>query len=173
MILVIQDISTHWSKLSRGGKYASLRNSIPEALPIQYIPETQSGLRLLHHRVVFSESKVFESPFTEVVSEELSPEYNGHFGCTEIEVRNNKIFAKYAHNWNCGGAPMRWWSSQTVQLALGTWIRIRSNGRFSKGWESYWTYHKTVLNIGYFKRLPINVFFSNPSQVLDDMAVLR
>ena len=163
-LLVVQEIIVTWTKKSRGGAMAAQRNAIPEAFPLPSVPDIKYSSALVHNKVTF-----YKGAHHHITVEALLQK-NVYWGCTSAYWDGTHIVVTFSYNRNCGGAPDRIaFPRKVLTLALGTWGRVRHNGRFS-GIEGQWTYQKTVLNIGYFDNLTENVFLTKPQRVFSEMA---
>jgi hypothetical protein len=166
-ILAVQEVVVTWTKQARGGQEAARRNAIPEAFPLLSIPQINEPLALLHDKVTSFE----DTHHTQTV-DELIPRKRIYFGCVSTHLEEDKIVAIFAYNMSCGGAPVRTdFPRKVLSLPLGSWGRIRYNGRFSSS-NGQWYYRKTVLNIGHFDTLTEAIFMTKPQREFSDMADL-
>jgi hypothetical protein len=159
-VIVVQQILTHWSKASRGGKGAVKRNAVPEVACLPLNRVEQRGLTLLHHKLAFYEPN-FSRPKEEI---SLNPTLLPHVvGCVKIDYGKEVAIASFRFGAECGGAPLRGWARKTLYIAEGEWGQILYNGRFANrvsGW--WWWYEKMVVNVGLFSELPEDVFTRCP-----------
>jgi hypothetical protein len=154
-IVVVQHIRTKWTKASRGGENARKRNAVPETarVPVQRI--VGENLILVHHSLSYPGHRAFQQPREEIrINPTVRPLV---IGCVTIDHSAEEAIAAFLYNQGCGGAPDRGWARKTLRLAAGEWGQIVYNGRFA-GYDDYWWYEKTVVNVGLFERLMPGVF---------------
>ncbi|MEQ0563670.1 hypothetical protein ABJI51_31720 [Amycolatopsis sp. NEAU-NG30] len=131
MDVVAQRVRTTWSKRSRGGPAAAVRNRVPAAFPL---PEGA-----VVHEVDVDESTGFVPRFR--LPDELD-------GVTLREAGGELTV------W-LGLAPMSWprreWRPEPVCLRPGEWLRWQINYRFGSTCEcgGAWRYRLETLNVAY------------------------
>lgn len=162
-VIVVQQICTSWTKVSRGGENAAKRNAVPEvaSLPVQHLIEVNKNntdnkddLVLIHHRVTCEEENGF-SPREKI---HLNPTLRPFIvGGVTIQYSDDEVNAVFQYDRGCG-APDRSWARKTIHMTVNQWGQIAYNGRFVAGWEGPWYYEKTVVNVGIFERLRPDVF---------------
>ena len=141
-LVIIQALTTQWTKRSRGSEKASLRNKTPESLPLpSWLLEKDTGC--LRHTVAFAESAKFEA--RELVELDFKPVgvdvvclkqpeptwENSQTGCVHVLHHEGQL--KVSFIGSEAGAPNRD-NQLAFRLCHGEWGRIISNGRFSS-WE--------------------------------------
>lgn len=169
---VVQAICVRWSKESRGGRNATLRNQVPEVF------ELPEGLKPLHmetlffHCLFFDESNLFISPYiSEVLRHDLPKEFD--YSCVQVHPTEVGLRVVYQYNMRCG-APERTPIKRDIRLQVGQWGRILYNGRFSDIDDGYWCYEKWTFNIGFFQDPIPHVFLNSPAvKIHSDLALLR
>jgi hypothetical protein len=171
MLLMVQHISVEWTKASRGGKGAALRNAVPEALPLKDIPATNDPLALIYHHASFLQNDKFQNPHIKIKAEVIMSEQWLDLPCTRIHIAGEQVLVRYSFNSGTGGAPRRDDFPRDFTLMVSEWIRIKFNGRFRE-WEGAWYYRKTVLNIGLFEKIARNAFLGEPTRIFNDMAIM-
>lgn len=174
-LIVIQKIHTAWSKNSRGGKLATERNAVPDALaiPAEKLQKPIQGM--IEHSIIYSEWRGFPTPSSERFL--LTRESDGkiRFGCLVIDPIGAGLKVIFEYDARYAGMPVRHASrggepSIYMQLQPRQWGRVLYNGRFS---ANNWWYEKTVVNIGLFEKPEEDLFISNqPDQVISQMAKL-
>lgn len=169
MLLVIQCISNGWLKKDRGGKGATLRNRIPEAVPLIGLPNPMpDATTLIRQYVPFGVNPHFRKQKAQVEIKTCTIHKWRTFDCVQVRAENNVLFIQYAGQ---NGAPARFPYPVQLQLNTGDWVRVRYNGRFTD-WEGNWYYRKTVLNIGLFEKVARSSFLGEPTRTISDMADL-
>jgi hypothetical protein len=139
VIVLIQEIRSIWSKVSRGGAAAALRNSVPDAALFPTIKAKPAAHQIFHHLVVYGETNDFAGP---VKSESVElPTSSTDVGCVKIEVLAERVTVAYEYNYKCGGLPPRRSMPgvnvrEEMIVEPGGWVRVRYNGRLS-GADSY------------------------------------
>lgn len=170
-ILLVQRLRTCWTKASRGGAGAVLRNRVPEIAEVPPQCLRPEGAGYVLHELTFVERDDFAAP-------QESLEIHGErepfsVGCVRITRGLEAVTLEYRWDRGCAGAPERGWSRNVVTIRAGEWAQIRYNGRFSVGWDCVWKYEKNVLNVGLFPALEGNAFRgSEPAVRFSDMAHL-
>jgi hypothetical protein len=136
-VLVVQHISTWWTKESRGAPMAAIRNAVPTHLPIpaQVSERTSSVL----HEVRFAEP-AFEPREELAVDADIAARLKAP--CITAGCGSQGAWVSYAYARDCGGAPDRTGMRKTLVAPMGTWVQIAANGRFPAAWEGPWTYEK-------------------------------
>jgi hypothetical protein len=153
-IVIVQHIHTHWTKASRGGENARIRNGVPEAakVPVQRI--AAGNLNLIYHVLQYWEADGYRQPREEI---RINPTVRPlAIGCVTIDHTTEEVIATFRYDQGCAGAPDRGWARKTLHLAVGEWGQIVYNGRFTG--EDYWWYENTVVNVGLVERLTPGLF---------------
>ncbi|EFL19591.1 hypothetical protein [Streptomyces sp. C] len=152
---VVQWVRTSWTKRSRGGPAATLRNRAPTAFPLP--PRTPP----LVHRVLMHEadgfrprSETHEGPPPDVLLQE-------HDGLLRVLPTVTPF-----------GMPRRWRRPPAVRLAPGEWVRWQINHRFANPCDGDWAYRLDTLNIAHGPA-PSNLFLGPPPHYVDERAPLR
>jgi hypothetical protein len=167
--LCLQLLTTEWTKESRGGSGARLRNTTPLALAL---PESwrgaEDGPPRVHH-VYFSEQRRFlPREWTKVHKEKAFLEAEAfRIECSEEGVR---VLLDYGRM----GMPGRLeWSGvsrgepyeELFRLAPGQWARGVYNERIQYWDTGQWGYCKHVLNVGLLRDVSPDLFLSTrPAQ---------
>jgi len=174
-IIVVQEINTRWSKKSRGGADAERRNAVPHRLEIstRSIPTGAipvHGATVVHHKAYYDEGDAFAEPRIDFAVNPLLPL---KIGCVAVDPTDTGAIAAFRYDTAFGGAPERGWARKTMWVELGTWVQIAYNGRFSIGYDGYWEYRKTVVNVGVFEHISSRAFTStDPSDRFEAMGHL-
>jgi hypothetical protein len=167
-MILVQEITTVWSKASRGGPLAAIRNAVPETYPLAFFAVSPPQVSCLYHTIGFDEANDFAYPKEQLVSYTLTQELR--FGCVSISPMGDQVQVIYTYDMGCGGAPQRYGLPQLAfSLPLNQWGQILYNGRFPE--EYTWTYRKYVYNIGVFDRVDKNVFVQLPPKHRQDRLV--
>ncbi len=173
-MILIQEIRSVWTKASRGGAGAALRNSVPEAAIFPAVGSKSAADKIFHHRLLYAEANDFAAP----VRSEIAEHEHGSIsvGCVKIEVSLEKLIVAYEYDYRCGGAPQRRGGlgmnlREEAVVGRDSWARVKYNGRF--GGEEWW-YEKLVINVGLFVRHDARAFYSTtPAREIVQMAELR
>lgn len=170
----------HWTKATRGGMGAILRNGIPDALPFSALLTHSIACPYLvqtveHTNFAFNndDSKVFQ-PRLQLPTNLDSFEFRG----ISALLISTGLEVKYEYKWE-QGMPWRYSTTNEVaQLQPGQWCRVLFNGRFSSyrhnpyGEGSDW-YEKWVINVGLFLEPSPEVFLkTEPLKVYSRLAIL-
>lgn len=173
--VLIQLITTEWSKASRGGEAAVQRGKVPIAcqLPESLAP-TPDG-HLLLHTLTWQATNAFSNPLETTKVRQTSAGFQ--FQCAEVVETESGI--KISWIWNASaGAPSRhaWRKGGNefhAELKPSESVRIRWNGRFA--YKDAWFYHSTTLNVGYWPsaEFPKDLFIATkPSHEFSRLAIL-
>ena len=169
-MLIVQRITTEWTKKSRGGVRAADRNTTPDA--IQLPPTAGPAPSCLVHSIRFLEWENFAC-YSDVIESEIEE----HFRVEPLflRVRKDYVETRFVWSWNHCGAPKRE-SHDLFRLALGQWGRFVCNGRF--GAESMsgreWGYHKSVFNVAFVYAYDNDLFLRTmPNAESSRLAVLK
>ena len=169
-MILVQRITTEWTKASRGGRGAAVRNSFPEAFPLPPFDSTIGTF--IVHSVRFREWDNYE----------CREDLNGYNSATDAHIEpiwiyhhGDHLVVRFVWDWMQCGAPERD-SHEIFHVAQGKWGRFSCNGRFGPTSSSgcVWHYHKTVFNIAFIDSHDANLFVSSkPQSVQDRLAMLR
>ena len=133
MAIYIQKIKTIWTKSSRENPGSTLRNGVPEMLPIK--PNDLSDSVLLQE-IIFNEGR-FDKPDKNKISE-----------INEIQFREHNL----DFNQSDIGLEIGFWNKKQIRKKVGilnfnSWCQIKTNKRFPI--EYTWGYYKIVYNVFY------------------------
>ncbi|WP_086843915.1 hypothetical protein [Amycolatopsis kentuckyensis] len=133
MDVVAQRVRTTWTKRSRGGPSASVRNRVPIAFPLP------AGAEL--HEVNVDESTGFSPRFAMRPITDLD-------GVTLREAEGGLSVLVVPSPW---GMPKRNRPRSPVRLEPGEWLRWQINLRFGPACScgSDWSYRLETLNVAY------------------------
>lgn len=169
-MLIVQRITTEWTKASRGGQGAAQRNATSDALRLP--PLAGSTPHYLLHDIRFLEWEDYEC-----LSDVIESDGQTHIRIEPlfIHVTKKHVATRFLWSWRHCGAPERD-SHDLFQLSVGQWGRFTCNGRFgaesSSGRE--WGYHKTVFNIALADQFDESLFVqTHPDADVSRLAVLK
>ncbi|WIX87938.1 hypothetical protein [Amycolatopsis sp. DG1A-15b] len=154
MDVVAQRVRTTWTKRSRGGPAAAVRNRVPIAFPLP------AGTQL--HVVNVDESTGFEPRFELRPLSELD-------GVQLREADGGLSVLVVPSPW---GMPKRNWPRSPVRLERGEWLRWQFNLRFGSTCScgSEWSYRLETLNLAYGTRAD---FTGKPTRSVTELGDLR
>ncbi len=161
-MLLVQELSTHWTKLSRGAPASLPRAHTPTALPL---PPDPGGVprdrdATFCHRVRFDEATDFAPTIVSPASFSASrPRITG------IELRDSPSPRLVSYVWDtfCG-APRRPHGPR-IPLGVNQWCQILHNGRH--GYDRGWTYQSSVVNLAWVDEFYPEIFNGRPAVVSD------
>jgi len=161
-MLLVQEFSTHGSKLSRGAPGSVPRAHTPTALPL---PPDPSGVprdrdATFCHRVRFDEATDFAPSLVSRASFSSSrPRIIG------IEFRDSPSppLVSYACDTFCG-APRRPHGPR-IPLEVGQWCQSLHNGRH--GYDRGCTYQSSVVNLAWVDEFDPEIFNGRPAVFSD------
>ncbi len=169
-MILIKRITTKWTKKSRGGRGATVRNSFPEAFSVPPFDATKRPVVV--HALRFLEWENFEQH--EDLNGLDSPT-DAHLEPIRIYHHHDHLVVRFVWDWMQCGAPERD-SHEIFQLVPGKWARFACNARFWPTTSSgcVWQHHKTVSNLA-FNDLPDADLFvtTGPQSVQNRLAILR
>ena len=173
-MILIQEIRGIWSKASRGGAAAALRNSVPEAALFPISRSKSTAHKIFHQLLVYGEANDFTEPLKAEIVELESDSIS--VGCVKISAPSEQLVVAYEYDYGCGGLPPRLRRpgiNLREELIVGreSWVRVKYNGRFS---GDEWWYEKVVVNVGLFQNPDAGLFGSTkPAGEISQMAALR
>lgn len=159
LVLIVQLIETTWTKASRGGQGASVRNSVPEQIRLALPAVGSRSFTTLYHDLIYDERADFVQPTSTI---QLDPIQVPRTGCCSIDRTTTSATVRYRYQRTNGGAPDRGWLQHTLRVEPEQWVQVRENGRFAPGWDGDWWYHKVVVNVGLFAQVHPDVFVQAP-----------
>jgi hypothetical protein len=154
--IIIQRVRCTWTKASRGGEAARIRNSLPRQL---MLPLEAFAAPVTLHRVEFSEPSNFKSQeivqrFAELAEVQLID--------LSLRVIGEKLEAKHlrrADNAAIRHRPYPFLGG--VHIADGEWAELRANGRYVDYHTGNWWYDSTTYNVGLFSELATDRFIQS------------
>jgi hypothetical protein len=146
-MLIVQQIEIIWTKESRGGKQAVLRNSIPK---VHNLPEKVDSYKeegLFEHRISYYEFENFKVNEQSVFTPGILDKYIRE--SLIIELIDNRIKILFNYDQKYCGAPYRYTNPEgnfknSFILNKHQIGRVEYNGRFS---DDEWWYKKQIFNI--------------------------
>lgn len=152
---VVQRVRTRWSKASRGGAAAALRNSTPIGFRLPAVDAP------LLHDVVMCESQAFSPEDTTTTT---LPDGSK----IELRMIDGRLRVKVTPTpW---GMPQRHQRPPAVNLKPQEWVRWQINYRF--GLDQGWVYRLETWNVALGPVAP-ELFLGDPNYVVDERAHLR
>jgi hypothetical protein len=164
--VVVQHVQTSWTKLSRGGPAAAVRNRVPVAYSL---PE---GLRAPGvQRVTHRESDGFipqkEERDFKIESQGTRLRYAELALVDDDGERLRVALHPSAH-----GMPRRHRRPPSVRLLPGEWLRWQVNYRFVGVSSGEWHYRLDTFNVG-FGAVHAELFLCEPTRQIDERTHLR
>jgi hypothetical protein len=169
-MLVIQIIELRWSKASRGGEGARIRNQTPKQLPLP--PGYEECESLLHH-VIYREEENFEPRAS--ISPLNNPVGKTSFPGVKIMASDYRLQVDFDWDFFATGAPKRR-SHPVFGLTRDEFGRFRFNGRIGSSWSDgrEWQYFEYTYNFLITERYEINAFCDkDPDKDHSEMADLK
>lgn len=167
--MLVQVITTTWTKQSRGAPTSAIRNMVPEALAIPNDQPIQLG-GLLVHSAKFNEKNDFHVH----ESVEIVTCASDLLGMSFLESPKG-VDVLYSDSSGCGypGRPgLR--RTQLFCLGSGEIGRLRINWRYSGSMCQHgeWVYVKEVINVANVTAFATDLFVSSAYKLADHMADL-
>lgn len=166
-MLVLQRLMTEWTKRSRGGSGAAVRNAVPQSLLLP--PLAVKGDTVVH------EARFLENDSFRCRDElkEVDLGVSWQLGAMTLFRQCDQVVVKFAYMMATTGAPERL-SHEAFTLQPGEWGRLLYNGRFSSWDDGEWWYRKDVFNVAYAESLDRRIFLdTTPNYTVSEMARLR
>jgi hypothetical protein len=165
-LLIVQRIRTEWTKNSRGGAAAGVRNTVPEALRL---PSQGVGRGVLHD-VHYRETDEFLCKET---VRQIDLEESWELASLQLHSYSDQIAARFVWSWHGTGAPERK-SHDAFVLRRGEWGRLKCNGRHSDADSGAWWYQQDVFNVAWMEALdPARFLNTIPNFNVAELARLR
>ncbi|MEU3957952.1 hypothetical protein AB0F45_37765 [Streptomyces achromogenes] len=157
MEITLQWIRTSWTKHSRGGKAAALRNAAPTGFLVSPVPASFAQV------IRMSERDGFEPHESEQDMREVGLGLRDEGDRLRVPARVEPLF----------GLPPRPRRPPAVRLAPGQWVRWQLNYRFSSaaGLRD-WSYWLDTFNVVYGPVGP-DVFLSEPTVLVNECGPVR
>lgn len=155
--ILVQKLTVHWTKDSRGGRGAAARNAVPLALP-------RPGPAVAWHAVAFREADAFSSEL-EAAEQEIP-----HAIETELSLRVAADLVSILPL-SPFGAPLRHRRPPRARIELRQSVRWILNSR--DGRDQGWLYTQVVYNVALADAADLMVFTRDPAVVVDERAALR
>lgn len=170
--VVLQSITTVWTKASRGAPNATRRNSTPLALELPAFPAPIFEEELLLHSITYNERDSFRYPDGKWEAQSLKKPYR--IDCLVLTLQENQLLITI--QWErAEGQPRRIIPTRkTFLLQPSQWVRIAYNLRTSS-YSGQWIYKKRIFHIGLFEpSASLRTFVeSEPIALYEDFAHLR
>jgi hypothetical protein len=170
-IAVVQIISVHWGKKSRGAPGSIKRNAIPEAVEMPLYKFALTDSEWIDHSLTFYEHEDFQNAHEAIsVEKTLDSEEIRKYGCTYVQKHLQSLRVDWKYDWREAGMPLRATKTKDAfELELNQWGRVVYNGRFVSEEDGYnWWYEKIVVNVGLFMNPTADVFIATAPQVTID-----
>lgn len=143
MAIYIQKIQSIWTKDSRGNPGASLRNSIPEKLPIKGT-SARKGMHI--EEVVYREYASFQKPQSKP-PQKINQSQLRELGLSFKKVEETLLvgFWKQTNNSDMAAFGEDCILKKAGALSYNNWCQLKTNRRYPL--EHTWAYYKIVFNI--------------------------
>jgi hypothetical protein len=167
-LIVLQRISTIWTKTSRGGAGATARKATPDVMELPPLASAPVDGFILHD-IAYREDDNFQSPSEQFEQREQTD--SARHDCLEFSMKDRTLVVTLV--WEQGrGAPRRPVFPRTVwSFHPGQWGRITYNFRCAS--EHDWIYEKCVMSVGLFHAYSSRLFLEkDPAYMYRDMAAL-
>jgi hypothetical protein len=104
-MILIQEIRSIWTKASRGGAAAAVRNSVPEVALFPMIGSKSMAHQILRQLIVYGEINDFAEPLKSEITALASDSIS--IGCVKIKVSSKQLVVAYEYDYKSGGLPPR------------------------------------------------------------------
>lgn len=157
MTITAQWVRVSWTKLSRGGPAAAVRNALPAGCVLPELPGRSAHVVRMREEAGFAPVETVADVGT------LNVSLREVGGRLRVLPRIGPLH----------GLPPRKRRPPAVKLAPGEWVRWRLNYRFSSsaGMQD-WSYWLDTFNVGYGD-LSAEVFLGEPTRFVDERGPVR
>ena len=168
--VIVQGITTRWTKASRGAPQAGLRAAVPEAATLPVMAGARHGVFV--HGLEAREGDQF---VLEELDAELHPELPVTAFAVEVAAAGELVVAtRSTDRWS--GWPRRERPRVVFRLAAGEWGRCVRNSRL--GGARDWQYTRVVVNVAHLAgglgtAAPDLFTTTEPTYVVNEEAHLR
>jgi hypothetical protein len=172
-VVCVQCIEMSWTKQSRGGPSAVLRNGVAEALPLPSLDlkETKGASCYFSHRVEYDERNDFAAPIREKSGDSSALALD--LGSLLLSLADGALLVNYMYQYRQGAPERHPASLPALRLQLGQWGRVLYNGRLVDYDNGTWSYERRVYNIGLFAAITPGIFMTTePVKVFSQIAHL-
>jgi hypothetical protein len=155
--ITAQWVRASWTKRSRGGPAAAVRNALPAGFALPERPERGAHVVRMREEAGFAPVETVEG-----------------VGALDVSLREaGGLLRVLPRVGALHGLPPRKRRPPAVKLAPGEWVRWRLNYRFSSsaGMQD-WSYWLDTFNVGYGD-LPADVFLGEPTCLVDEQGPVR
>ncbi len=157
MEITVQCVRTFWTKRSRGGEAATLRNAAPTGFPLSRVPPSCAQV------IRMSEDDGFVPRESEKPLREVALSLRIERDRVRVLPRVDPLY----------GLPPRRRRPLTVRLLPGQWVRWQLNYRFSSAaGVRDWSYWLDTFNVAHGPVAP-DVFLSEPTFLVDERGPVR
>lgn len=170
MIVLVQQIDVWWTKASRGGEAARLRNSVPRSFPAPAAARRARANDLIHQYLEHRE----EHEFAARDAVDVQPFGQGaHARFVGLRLRRNgeRVEVLYRAGWEAGRPERYAPEGPVLTLTAGRWGRVEDNGRYSSQ-SGPWRYRLSVWNIGAYEQVPGESWAGEPVKTYSALADL-
>jgi len=154
-LLAIQIVSVTWTKLSRGGPAAALRNRIPRAFLLHSHGKSLNVIQ--RHDYAEASSGEFECTSLSTGQAPVPP--TNVEGLLLEQRQDGTLSIGFAWNGDVHGMPKRERKGRILVMLPGEVAQLRINGRHSAG-NQWYTQH--TYNVAFGPSLHENVFIERP-----------
>lgn len=157
MEVVVQRVSTWWTKKSRGGPDAAVRNGAPVAFPLP--PDLVWGA----HEVIMRERDGFQPRMRQIELSKCGVPLRVVDGLLRVSPPEASFFSM----------PRRRRRSPTARLSSGERLRWQINYRHVASSGGQWQYSLDTFNIHFGTPVSRDVFLSEPTRAIDERGYVR
>ena len=156
--LVIQHIQTIWTKRSRGGPAARLRNSVPDAV---LLPGCPLGSEFVLHHAIYSEYAAFSQRDVSKSSDDFAD-----LGLKDLSymIDDDRLTIRYHRDGFNKAKQSPYPYKDALILNHDELGRIAYNGRYIGLYTGEWWYEKHVYNVAWLSQWSLDLFISNRPQ---------
>ena len=166
--VVIQHVHSIWTKQSRGGENARIRNAVPAAVALP--PDLRPATFMLHHAEYAESSDFVQSNTVKSADDFAALDIRD----LEITLTTDVLSVRFLRDGNNAACPSPYPHADVFALSESQWGRLTYNGRYTAWNTGNWWYEKTVYNIGWLSEVDRSVFVrTEPTCEFSEMARLR
>lgn len=167
--ILIQHVHTLWTKRSRGGDGARLRNGVPHAVTLP--PQCARDSRWILHLATYSEWERFERSDRCACADDFK-----QLGIRDLDfqLEDDGVVVRYHRDGNNAARTSPLPFTDLPKIDRNHWIRLRYNGRYVHRTTGNWWYEQSCYNIGWFDSFAEDAFLStDPINRFEEIATLH
>lgn len=163
-MIVVQTIQVTWTKMSRGGEGARIRNGLSDAFEV---PGQEPGEGILIHWNRMQECNDFVRESSHSFCTDLNSQWD------ELRIVETPLHLVVEFE-ALSGIPIHGRPPISFKVPHGSWVKLLVNRRLTDYDTGQWSYQRDTMNIAYVDFLEKEFFLTQPAhRVVDLQTQLR